>query len=101
MVKRAMELENVYAPVAYHDYGVVFTPNYLPFQWAPFLLPALLDLDLRWIIVAAFIAAAALHAHRAIKGATTFGQCAIIITLPFVLVFSIYIMQGIDAAHTI
>lgn len=89
----------VYSPYTGFNYGT-FTPSYLPGHWAPFIVPYLLQIDLRWSCVAIFLLANLLFCRYVIK--LDKSLFAIVkVSLPFVLVFSVYLKQGKDAAHTI
>lgn len=89
----------VYSPYTGFNYGT-FTPSYLPGHWMPFVIPYLLQIDFRWICVAVFVVAGFLFCQYVVK--TDQSKRALInISLPFFVVFSIYLKQGKDAAHTI
>ncbi len=101
LVKRFLANENVYAPVQFNDYGVVFTPNYLPFQWGPFSIAAILKIDFRWIYVFAFLGAAAYQNFHFQKSKIAKSKLMGLSALPFLIVFSIYLKQPVDVAHSI
>lgn len=101
MVKRFLSGESVYAPVQFNAYPTAFTPNYLPFQWGPFLVASLLNIDLRWTWVILFLGATAFYIHQLPKKENYPVKLLLNTTLPFIVVFSIYLKQAGDAAHTI
>ncbi|MBC7381644.1 MAG: hypothetical protein H7296_01470 [Bacteroidia bacterium] len=101
MVKRFINGEAVYAPVKFNDYPVMFTPNYLPFQWLPFALAVLANVDMRWISVLAFISSTAFYIYNNNKSDVQNKNKLWHAFLPFAVLFSIYIKQPRDAAHTI
>jgi hypothetical protein len=89
----------VYSSFTGFNYGT-FTPSYLPAHWAPFIIPYLLHIDFRWICVAVFIGANLVFGKYVWKrDQTVSGRVKMV--LPYLLVFSIYIKQVRDAAHTI
>jgi hypothetical protein len=91
--------EAVYNVFTGFNYGT-FTPSYLPAHWSPFIIPYLLNIDLRWACVGIFSIATLIYTNylwRIDKSKSSL----IKILLPWVLLFSIYIKQPKDAAHTI
>lgn len=98
-LERLANGEPVYDLYTGFQYGT-FRPSYLPAHWMPYLLPYLIGIDLRWACVAIFIAATLIFTKQVIRQNTTVGGL-IAIALPYLLVFSIYLKQGKDAAHTI
>lgn len=102
MIKRFLNGETIYAPIAgFTSYVEVSTPNYLPFHWVPFIIPAILNIDSRWIIVLIYILSAAFYLKQNLSNFQTVKKIIIHTILPFVVLFSIYLKQGIDAAHTV
>ncbi|MDP1728143.1 MAG: hypothetical protein Q8M15_15255 [Bacteroidota bacterium] len=101
MVKRFLSGETVYAPVIFNGYPTAFTPNYLPFQWGPFLVTAVLNIDLRWTYVIMFLGATAFYVYHLTKKEEPVSKWLLNVFLPFIVVFSIYLKQARDAAHTI
>lgn len=89
----------VYSSFTGFNYGT-FTPSYLPAHWGPFFIPYLLHIDFRWMCVAIFITANIVFGKYVWKrDQTVSGKVKMF--LPYLLVFSIYIKQVRDAAHTI
>ncbi len=101
MAKRFLSGEMVYSAVQFNNYPTAFTPNYLPFQWGPFLVAAYLNIDLRWTYVILFLGAIAFFVYHQAKKEMPVSKCILNVILPFIVVFSIYLKQPRDAAHTI
>jgi len=102
MVKRFLHGEMVYAPVAgFTSYVAFSTPNYLPLHWIPFIIPALLNIDSRWIIVFIFILSAAFYLKQNISNFQSARKVIFITFLPFAVVFTIFITQAQNAVHTV
>lgn len=98
-LERLAKGEPVYSLYTGFQYGT-FRPGYLPAHWMPYILPYLMGIDLRWACVLLFVTASLILTRQVTRqNPTTAGLMAII--LPYLLVFSIYLKQGKDAAHTI
>lgn len=98
-LERLFRGEAVYSPFTGFQYGT-FTPSYLPAHWAPFIVPYLLNIDLRWACVVIFSIASFVFANFVFKSDKS--KTALIkMVAPWLLVFSIYLKQPKDAAHTI
>lgn len=102
MVKRFLNGETVYAPISgFTTYVAFSTPNYLPFHWAPFILPALLHIDSRWVVVVIFILSATFYLYQTLHHFKSGKKIMLNTVLPFLVVFSIYLKQSMDAAHSV
>jgi hypothetical protein len=98
-VDRFIHLEPVYAVYEGFNYGT-FTPNYLPFHWFPFVLPELFNLDPRWAFVLIYLIASGVYTFGFIQVSNK-KSLLIVLSLPFLLWFSIMIKQGKDYANTV
>lgn len=89
----------VYSKYTGFNYGT-FTPSYLPAHWSPFIIPYLLNIDLRWACVGIFSLATYIYAGY-LWQIDKSKSSILKLVLPWLLVFSIYVKQPKDAAHTI
>lgn len=98
-LERLVEGTPVYSQYTGFNYGT-FTPSYLPAHWGPFVVPHILHVDYRWCCVAIFLLASFLFC-RYVAALDKSYLSIVKIVLPFIVVFSVYLKQAKDAAHTI
>lgn len=102
MVKRFVNGEQVYAKVEhFNQYPKAFTPNYLPFQWMPFAIPYVLNIDLRWVSVGTFVLFFGWYAAVRKRPGNIAPAELMLRMLPALVVLSIFVKQGLDIARNI
>ncbi|MEI6880588.1 MAG: hypothetical protein WCK82_04615, partial [Bacteroidota bacterium] len=99
-VKRFMNGDYVYANYTGFNYGT-FTPGYLPFHWGPFLLIKLVNLNYQWVSTIAFLLACVIYLFYLIKNIQNKWMLLINVTLPFLVLFLIYLKSGGSGVQSI
>jgi len=99
-VKRFLNHENVYAQYTGFNYGT-FTPSYLPFHWGPFMISKLLNIDYQWTALLVFLIFCILYVWVLMKNIQNTKWLLVNCTLPFVLLFTIYLKSGRSAVQCV
>jgi hypothetical protein len=95
-----MNGDYVYANYTGFNYGT-FTPGYLPFHWGPFLLSKLLNLNYQWVSIIAFLLACFIYVFYLIKSINNHLWLIVNVTLPFLVLFLIYLKGGASGVQSI
>lgn len=86
---RILNGEYVYAPIQYSSWTVI--PNYLTFQWLPFVLAEFFKFDYRYIALIAYYLVLFIWIYSLVNKSTESpGVLVLKILLPFILLFSFY-----------
>ncbi len=99
-VKRFLNNEVIYASYTGFNYGT-FTPGYLPFHWFPFVISHYLNLNDQWMVIIIFLIASAIYSSVLLNNIHSKFWLVINCSLPFILLFSIYLKAGRTAVQCI
>jgi hypothetical protein len=99
-VKRFINGEYVYSNYSGFNYGT-FTPGYLPFHWGPFLLSKLIHLNYQWVSTIVFLLASSVYLFYLIKHIQNNRWLLINVSLPFLVLFLIYLKSGGSGVQSI
>ncbi len=88
-VERFVRGEFVYTPVPFQDGSGMFTPNYLPAHWFPFVIARKFYFDYRWVALLVYYVGVIIYSYFILKAKKIKLNTLFKLLLPFILLFFI------------